>query len=379
MKVRPLMTWFLPVLCLLFLGGCSDDANKNSANRPRNNGSSLSPLASPTPIDETAAFAQSKANIIRKIDAQENSIAQDKAGKGEIWQKGEEKPSTSYNNLANQQQVFLRDLKNEVSQLQTPSPPLASSTSSFVPETFIGISLPYLMFFALVLTGFFSAAIIMLLKRETKESLRTFEENSIILQGLIKDVDKKVSAVEKLVPDENLKTSVERLSGQVDSFDKKLDKAVKKNGEEKSAQSEETLPLAKSTGRTSSPATPPPPPDSTIGDDESPFPILAEEYLAKIQDHCIIAKADPGANMLILAQDGEGEWVLVENKGIPDEFYAIPRVPYIQSKTEFLLHYTKYYGCDHPDRGPVRIFKPAIFKKHADGWKYESPGKLEMR
>lgn len=389
MRVKGYYASPLLALCLLpLIGGCvlsgggetdgRKDAGRGAA---ANNGPAPAPSAL-TPEQ----FEEAKRGVLKLInDRLEYVREQDKAGEQEITGNFKTAALTRYKNLSAGEAHFLAEIGKDVSSLTPPAaapgaaprqPQEAQTGDSFLTLTFTKWTAVFAFLLFLIFVGM--ALLARLLNARTRTVLKAADNTELLvksingrLDGLKPDTTLVRSDGGEIPPD--VRRWLEGVEGKIDAVCEDAKKFTVKSHDATEAPEPQPQSLTPQLttpagGRRAASITP------------DTFPIQAEEYLNMMAGSTRSVRPDFATNLLLPDAEGKSGWVLVEDKGVEGGLsYVIPRQTYMQAKQDFFVHYNEYYDCERPQRGHVRIIRPAVVTRTEDGWKLDEKGELEMR
>lgn len=155
---------------------------------------------------------------------------------------------------------------------------------------------------------------------------------------------------------------------------------VSKNLSQQIAQQKSELSGLQQTSRNASYA-PPPPPVSAYPQpmEVSQFPVMVDDYLARVKNRAIPVKYDYKERMLVEDRENEGNLLVVRDDVEEDALYLVPSFGFFQKKSDYTTYFENYYACARPVNGSVWIRQPAMVNRVNGGWQLEQLGELEVR
>jgi len=80
----------------------------------------------------------------------------------------------------------------------------------------------------------------------------------------------------------------------------------------------------------------------------------------------------------VFAPVDDGEFVLIRSTDEALEQAILPRAAKFAAARDFYEFYQDFFLCAHPNVGEVHVIEPAIVVRTSQGWKFGSPGRIEM-
>lgn len=109
------------------------------------------------------------------------------------------------------------------------------------------------------------------------------------------------------------------------------------------------------------------------------FPVMVDDYLAKVKGRAIPVKYDYKERMLVEDVEHEGNLLVVRDDADGDALYLVPSFGFFQKKSDYTTYFENYYNCARPVSGSVWIRQPAMVIRVNGGWQLEQLGELEVR
>jgi hypothetical protein len=154
---------------------------------------------------------------------------------------------------------------------------------------------------------------------------------------------------------------------------------VSKNLSQQIAQQKAEISSLKQVSRTASYVTPEPVSTYRQPVEEPQFPVMVDDYLARVKNRAIPVKYDYKEKMLVEDGENEGHLLVVSDDSEQDALYLVPSFGFFQKKSDYTTYFENYYNCARPISGSVCIRLPAMVIRVNGGWQLEQLGELEVR
>jgi hypothetical protein len=181
---------------------------------------------------------------------------------------------------------------------------------------------------------------------------------------------------------EKIAANFSGLSKQQKAFSERIRQLeeVSKNLSQQIAQQKSELSGLQQMSR-KAPYAPPPPPMSNYSQpvEVSQFPVMVDDYLARVKSRAIPVKYDYKERMLVEDKENEGNLLVVRDDSEENALYLVPSFGFFQKKSDYTTYFENYYACARPVSGSIWIRQPAMVNRVNGGWQLEQLGELEVR